>query len=83
MIETSRQSERAILIGLVYPGQDEDQAREYLAELSFLTETAGAEPVNTFLQKLAIPDPRTFVGSGKIGEIAAFVSGKQDQCGNF
>jgi GTP-binding protein HflX len=74
MIETSRQSERAILIGLVYPGQDENQAREYLAELSFLTETAGAEPVNTFLQKLAIPDPRTFVGSGKIGEIAAFVT---------
>lgn len=74
MIETSRQSERAILIGLVYPGQDENQAREYLAELSFLTETAGAEPVNTFLQKLAIPDPRTFVGSGKIGEIASFVA---------
>ena len=74
MIETGKQNERAVLIGLVYPGQDENQAMEYLTELSFLTETAGAEPVNTFLQKLATPDSRTFVGSGKISEIAAFVS---------
>ncbi len=74
MIETGKQNERAVLIGLIYPGQDEHQAREYLAELSFLTETAGAEPVNIFLQKLAIPDPRTFVGSGKIGEIASYVT---------
>ncbi len=74
MIETEKQGERAILIGLISPGQDEIQVREYLAELSFLTETAGAEPVNTFIQKLDIPDPRTFVGSGKIEEIAGFVS---------
>lgn len=74
MIETGKQTERAILVGLVYPGQDENQSREYLAELSFLTETAGAEPVETFLQKLNIPDPRTFVGSGKIEEIAGFVA---------
>ena len=74
MIDTGREAESAILIGLVYPGQDENQAREYLAELSFLAETAGAEPAGTFLQKLNIPDPRTFVGSGKIEEIAAFVA---------
>lgn len=74
MIETGKQNERAILIGLIYPGQDENQSREYLTELAFLTETSGAEPVNKFLQRLPIPDPRTFVGSGKIGEIAAFVS---------
>jgi GTP-binding protein HflX len=74
MIENKKQGERAILIGLVSPGQDEIQVREYLAELSFLTETAGAEPVNTFIQKIDIPDPRTFVGSGKIEEIAGFVS---------
>jgi len=42
MIDTGREAESAILIGLVYPGQDENQAREYLAELSFLAETAGA-----------------------------------------
>jgi len=74
MIDTGREAESAILIGLVYPGQDENHAREYLAELSFLAETAGAEPAGTFLQKLNIPDPRTFVGSGKIEEIAAFVA---------
>ena len=74
MIETERKGERAILIGLVFPGQDENQTRDYLTELAFLTETAGAEPVKTFIQKLEIPDPRTFVGSGKIVEIASFVA---------
>ena len=74
MIETGNQSERAILIGLIFPGQDEHQANEYLDELSFLTETAGAEPVDRFLQRLPLPDPKTFVGSGKITEIAAYVS---------
>lgn len=48
--------------------------QEYLAELAFLTETAGAEPVQSFMQKLNYPDPKTFVGSGKIGEIAGYVS---------
>ena len=74
MIENGKQGERAILVGLISTGQDEIQVREYLAELSFLTETAGAEPVNTFIQKLNVPDPRTFVGSGKIEEIAGYVS---------
>ena len=74
MILTEKREERAILIGLIYPGQEEIRAREYLAELSFLTETAGAIPVSSFLQKMAAPDPRTFVGSGKIEEISAFVS---------
>jgi len=74
MIETGRQSERAILIGLIYPRQDERQAIEYLDELSFLTETAGAEPVERFLQRLPIPDIKTFVGSGKIAEITAYVA---------
>ncbi len=74
MIETGNQSERAILIGLIYPGQDEHQAIEYLDELSFLTETAGAEPVDRFLQRLPVPDPKTFVGSGKIAEISAYVA---------
>jgi GTP-binding protein HflX len=74
MTETQKQGERVILIGLNYPGQDENQTREYLAELSFLAETAGAVPAGTFIQKLNIPDPKTFVGSGKISEIAGFVS---------
>ena len=74
MIETGEKGERAILIGLNYPGQDESQSLEYLAELSFLAETAGAIPVNTYIQKLKVPDARTFVGSGKIVEIAGYVT---------
>ena len=74
MIETGNQSERAILIGLIFPGQDEHQANEFLDELSFLTDTAGAEPIDRFLQRLPVPDPKTFVGSGKITEIASYVS---------
>ena len=77
MIETGKKGERAILIGLICQGQDENQARDYLAELSFLADTAGAEPVNSFTQRLPMPDPKTFVGSGKIEEIAGFVSGNK------
>jgi GTP-binding protein HflX len=73
MIETNKSPERAILIGIIYPGQDEREAEDFLEELSFLTETAGAEPVQRFIQKLDVPNPRTFVGSGKIDEIAIFV----------
>lgn len=77
MIETGKQEEKAVLVGLIYPGQDENQAREYLAELSFLAETAGAVPVKKFLQRLIVPDPKTFVGSGKIEEIAGYVASNQ------
>jgi GTP-binding protein HflX len=73
MIETGTPHERAILIGIIFPGQDEREVEDFLAELSFLTETAGAEPLKNFIQKLDIPNPRTFVGSGKIEEIALFV----------
>jgi len=74
MIETRREAERAVLVGIIYPGQEEREVNEYLDELAFLTETAGAEPVRRFVQKLDTPNPRTFVGSGKIDEIAAFIS---------
>lgn len=67
--------ERAILVGISYPGQDEREVEDFLGELSFLTETAGAVPIKRFIQKLDIPNPRTFVGSGKIEEIAHFVKG--------
>jgi GTP-binding protein HflX len=73
MIETSKPAERAILVGILYPGQDEHEVEDFLEELAFLTETAGADPVNRFIQKLDVPNPRTFVGSGKIEEIALFV----------
>lgn len=73
MIETNKQIERAILVGIIYSGQDEREVDDYLDELAFLTETAGAEPVKRFVQRLDAPNSKTFVGSGKIGEIAGFV----------
>jgi GTPase len=74
MIETGKPKETAILIGINYTGQEEHETEEYLDELSFLAETAGALPVKRFIQKLEMPNPRTFVGSGKISEIAGFVA---------
>jgi GTP-binding protein HflX len=74
MIETEKPRERAILIGILYHGQDEREVEDFLEELSFLTETAGAEPVKRFIQKLDVANPRTFVGSGKIQELTLFIS---------
>ena len=74
MIETGQPEEKAILVGINYPGQDDHETEEYIDELSFLTETAGALPIKRFIQKLDVPNPGTFVGSGKIAEIAAFVA---------
>jgi GTP-binding protein HflX len=74
MIETNKPLERAILVGIIYHGQEEREVEDYLEELAFLTETAGADPVKRFIQKLDVPNPRTFVGSGKIEEIALFIS---------
>jgi len=68
------QVEKAILVGIIYPGQEETEVAEYLDELAFLTETAGAEPIKRFIQRLDVPNPRTFVGAGKIEEIGVFVS---------
>ena len=65
--------ERAILVGLVTPAQDEKKAAEYLAELAFLADTAGAEAVKTFTQKVDYPNPRTFVGKGKLEEIKKYI----------
>jgi len=73
MIETAEQTDRAVLVGVVLPLQSEDEVKEYLDELAFLTETAGALPVKTFIQKLNGPDPRTFVGSGKVKEIESYI----------
>lgn len=75
MFDTDKPLERAILIGILYPGQDEREAEDNLEELAFLTETAGALPVQKFIQRLDMQNPRTFVGSGKIEEIGLFVRG--------
>jgi GTP-binding protein HflX len=64
--------EKAILVGLVQQGQTESQTYEYLDELAFLAETAGAKTIKRFWQKLPHPDRATFVGKGKLEEIAQF-----------
>ncbi|GAB2841434.1 HflX GTPase family protein [Ferruginibacter profundus] len=65
--------ENAILVGLVYKEQTEIQVNEYLDELTFLAETAGATTVKRFTQKLPHPDSKTFVGKGKLEEIKQFI----------
>ena len=68
--------ERAVLVGLVHKDQTDQQVQEYLDELAFLAETAGAVAVKRFTQKLPHPDSRTFVGKGKLEEIKDYISGK-------
>jgi GTP-binding protein HflX len=74
MIETKIPDERAILIGIISKGQDESEVEEFLDELAFLAETAGALTVKRFTQKVDVPNPRTFVGSGKIDELAHYIT---------
>ncbi|WP_346237664.1 GTPase HflX [Niabella insulamsoli] len=64
--------ETAVIVGLVQKDQTEQQVKEYLAELAFLAETAGAETKKQFIQKLQHPDSRTFVGKGKLEEIRQY-----------
>ncbi len=68
--------ESAVLVGLVHNSQTEIQVNEYLDELAFLAETAGATAVKRFTQKLAHPDSRTFVGKGKLEQIKQFIQFK-------
>jgi GTP-binding protein HflX len=70
---TQTKKETAVLIGIVNSDQDEHLVEDYLGELAFLTETAGAIPLRKFTQKMDIPNPRTFIGSGKLEEIGFYV----------
>lgn len=74
--KTIQDPERAVLVGIITQADDEEAVLDYLKELSFLTETAGAIPVEIFTQRLAVPDPRTFIGSGKLEEIREYVENK-------
>lgn len=67
------QYEKAILIGLVTQHQSEEKAKEYLDELEFLAYTAGAEVIKRFMQKTDKPNPKTFIGTGKMEEVRQFV----------
>jgi GTP-binding protein HflX len=66
-------SEKAVLIGVITQFQDETQSEEYLDELAFLTLTAGGVAVKRFTQKLEKPHPKTFIGAGKLEEVAAYI----------
>ena len=77
------QEEKAVLIGLVHKEQTEVQVKEYLEELAFLAETAGAQAVKRFFQKLPHPDSKTFVGKGKLEEIKQYIDSKGIQLAIF
>ncbi|HEY0040361.1 MAG TPA: GTPase HflX [Flavisolibacter sp.] len=68
--------ERAVLVGVVQKDQREEQVIEYLDELAFLAETAGAVTVKKFIQKLPHPDTRTYVGKGKLEEIKQYIQNR-------
>lgn len=65
--------EKTVLVGIITQNQDEEKLKEYLDELEFLTETAGGEVVKRFSQKMERPNPKTFVGTGKMEEIHNYV----------
>jgi GTP-binding protein HflX len=65
--------ENVVLIGIITGQQNEEKSKEYLDELEFLTITAGGEVKKRFVQKLDYPNPKTFVGSGKLNEVKLFI----------
>ncbi|MEQ8910508.1 MAG: GTPase HflX [Vicingaceae bacterium] len=72
-IHVDKMTEKAVMVGVISQQQSEEQVEEYLDELAFLAETAGAEVIERFTQKLTTPHPKSFVGAGKLKEIIDFV----------
>lgn len=72
-------AEKAVLVAISRPSQPDHQVKEYLDELEFLALTAGAQTLKRYIQKLEYPDPRTYVGKGKLEEITAFVHANEVQ----
>ncbi len=75
---TRKQIEKAVLVGVIQKQQTEEQITEYLDELEFLAETAGAKSVKRFVQKLQHPDSRTYIGKGKLQEIKEYISAHEE-----
>jgi GTP-binding protein HflX len=69
--------ESAVLVGVITKSQNEEQSKEYLDELSFLTYTAGGEVIKRFTQKMDMPNPKTFIGSGKMKDLEEFIKGNK------
>lgn len=78
-IINGHKEETAILIGLATDRQSERKTEEYLDELEFLAETAGAHTVKRFMQRLVMPNAVTYVGSGKLSEIRAYIEAEEDE----
>ena len=76
---TEAKVETAVLVGLITPQQNEKKTEEYLNELEFLAETAGAKVIKRYTQKVNGPSSVTYLGSGKLEEIAQFIKDKQDE----
>jgi GTP-binding protein HflX len=75
--DTAIKQETAVLVGIISPGQTDEQTKEYLEELEFLVETAGGKTVKTFTQRMQRPERATFVGTGKLEEIQAYVKAEE------
>jgi GTP-binding protein HflX len=75
--DTTIKPERAVLVGIIKPGETEEQTREFLDELKFLVETAGGDTQKSFTQRMQRPDRATFVGTGKLEEINAYVKSEE------
>ena len=73
LIINKQSTERTVLVGLITSSQNEAKVNEYLDELEFLADTAGAVTVRRFTQKMDMPNSRTFVGKGKLEEIKNYV----------
>ena len=71
-------AETAVLVGLITKEQDEDKTKEYLDELEFLADTAGAVTVKRFTQKVAGASSVTYVGKGKLQEIRDYIKAEED-----
>ena len=75
--DTAPKQERAVLVGVITPGEKPEQTKEYLDELAFLVDTAGGAVEKVFTQKMLRPDRATFVGTGKLQEIQAYVKAEE------
>lgn len=73
MIDNEKNTEKVVLVGVITQQQNETKANEYLDELAFLALTAGGRVVKRFLQKVAIPNTKTYIGSGKLEEIQVYI----------
>ncbi|MDR1055383.1 MAG: GTPase HflX [Prevotellaceae bacterium] len=82
-LNTTSEFEKAILVGIMLSGQDERQVKEYLDELDFLAQTAGVVLIKRFVQRINTPNTRTFIGTGKVEEIKAYMRAEEIELAIF